>query len=92
MGAELKITDAETLRLAESLAAARGESVEATIRAALEREQLALAAERERKIAENIAAMNEISREFREKMPPEWHHMTSKEIMDSIYDDDGLPI
>lgn len=92
MGAELKITDAETLRLAETLAAARGESVEAAIRGALELAQAALAEEFERKVAKNIAAMDEISRQFREKMPPEWHHMTSKEIMDSIYDDDGLPI
>ncbi|MBX9882248.1 MAG: type II toxin-antitoxin system VapB family antitoxin [Sphingomonas sp.] len=88
MGAELKITDAETLRLAETLAAARGESVEAAIRGALEREM----AVRELDLAKTIAAVREISRRFREKMPAEWHHMTSKEIMDSIYDEDGLPV
>ncbi|OQW48040.1 MAG: hypothetical protein A4S16_06745 [Proteobacteria bacterium SG_bin6] len=89
MGAELKITDSETIKLAESLAAARGESVQQTIRDALGRVQAAMDADFERELAEKIAKMDEISRRFREKMPAEWHHMTSKQIMDSIYADDG---
>lgn len=36
--------------------------------------------------------VREISAEFRANMPPEWHGKTSQEIMDAIYDDDGLPI
>lgn len=88
MGAELKITDAETLRLAESLAAARGESLEQTIRGALEREQAKLAEERERKIEAVLAA----ARAMRAQLSPEWDNKTSKEIMDEICDCDGLSI
>ncbi|MBX9813497.1 MAG: hypothetical protein A4S12_06820 [Proteobacteria bacterium SG_bin5] len=87
MGAELKITDAETLRLAQSLAAARGESVEATIRAALEREQAALAAERQAK----VEAILDVARRLRESIGSEWDGFTSEEIGKSIYSPDGLP-
>ena len=57
MGAELKITDSETIKLAESLAAARGESVEQTIRDAIGRVQAAMDADFERELAEKIAGI-----------------------------------
>jgi len=86
MGVEIRITDAETLKLAETLAAARGESVEAAIRGALERQFAALAEERQTQ----VEAVLEAARRLRESIGPEWGGKTSKEIMDSIYSD-GLP-
>lgn len=88
MASQLNIKDPETIRLARELAKARGSTVTGVIKAALEREAL----EREAKIAESLAVVKEISAEFRRNMPPEWHGKTSKEIMDEIYDDNGLPI
>jgi len=85
---QLNIKDATTIRLARELAASSGESITATIRKALEREHR----EREEKVQAMLARVREISAEFRANMPPEWQGKTSKEIMDSIYDDDGLPI
>jgi antitoxin VapB len=87
MGAQLNIKDAETVRLARELADATGQPVTKAIRQALERELQ----RREEEIQETIARVKEISREFRANMPADWHGKTSKEIMDEIYDEDGLP-
>ncbi|MCX8477261.1 MAG: type II toxin-antitoxin system VapB family antitoxin [Sphingomonas sp.] len=87
MGAQLNIKDAETVRLARELADATGQPVTKAIRQALERELQ----RREEEIQETIARVQEISREFRAHMPADWHGKTSKEIMDEIYDEDGLP-
>ena len=56
MGVQLNIKDAETIRLARELADSNGESVTATIKAALEREHAAREAEVQRRI-EDIKAV-----------------------------------
>jgi len=87
MGAQLNIKDAETIRLARELAEATGQPVTQAIRNALERELQ----RREEEIQETIRRVNEISREFVASIPPEMRGKTSKEWMDAIYDEDGLP-
>ncbi|WP_337846745.1 type II toxin-antitoxin system VapB family antitoxin [Sphingomonas sp.] len=87
MGAQLNIKDAATVELARDLARQLGKSVTETIKEALEEK----ARKREAEIEEKIAAVREIAREFRDSMPPEMRGKTSKEWMDDIYDEDGLP-
>ncbi|GEM_PF-687149 len=87
MGAQLNIKDAETIRLARELADATGQPVTQAIRHALERELQ----RREEEIQETIRQVKEISREFIASIPPEMRGKTSKEWMDAIYDEDGLP-
>lgn len=87
MGAQLNIKDTETIRLARELADATGQPITQAIRQALEREL----ARREAEIEETIARIKEISREFVASIPPEMRGKTSKEWMDAIYDEDGLP-
>lgn len=87
MGAQLNIKDSETIRLARELADATGQPVTKAIKAALEQEL----ARRETEIQAKIARINAIVAEFQRKMPEEWRGKTSKEIMDSIYDEHGLP-
>lgn len=84
MATQLNIKDAETVRLVRAYAAETGRSIPATIRAAIENDRRA----REAVIAEKIRRANEIVDEVRRLMPPEWRDKSSKEIMDSIYDDD----
>jgi antitoxin VapB len=88
MGVQLNIKDAETVRLARQLADATGQPITAAIRQALVREL----ARREDEIQAKIAEVKEITREFRETMPEEMRGKTSKEWMDDMYDEDGLPI
>lgn len=85
MGVQLNIKDPETVRLAKSLADTKGQSITAVIRDALEREQHTIEADVERRRRE----VARLSAEFRRRMPEEWRSMTSKQIMDSIYKDDG---
>jgi len=87
MGSQLNIKDAETIRLARELADATGQPVTQAIRHALERELQ----RREEEIQETIRQVKEISREFVASIPPEMRGKTSKEWMDAIYDEDGLP-
>lgn len=87
MGAQLNIKDAETVELARDLAKKLGKSVTDTIRDALREQARLQEAERDAYLAE----VREISRQFRAEMPKEWHGKTSKEIMDAIYDEYGLP-
>ncbi|MBX9859905.1 MAG: type II toxin-antitoxin system VapB family antitoxin [Sphingomonas sp.] len=88
MAMQLNIKDPATIALAHRLADKTGKTMTAVIREALEREER----EREEKVAAKIAAIMEIAADFRRNMPEEWRGKTSKEIMDEIYDDDGLPI
>ncbi len=88
MAAQLNIKDETTILLARRLAEQSGESVTATIRTALEQ----AAQSREAEIQRKIKAIKKISADFRRNMPAGWHGKTSKEIMDEIYDEDGLPI
>ena len=87
MGIQLNIKDAETVRLARALADATGQPVTKAIKLALEAELQ----RREVELEAKIARVHEISREFRANMPKEWRGKTSKEIMDEIYDEYGLP-
>lgn len=87
MGVQLNIKDAETVRLARELADATGQPVTQVIRQALEHEL------RRREDEKDAYAerLREIAREFRAGMPEELRAMTSKEWMDGMYDEDGLP-
>lgn len=88
MGKQFNIKDEETARLAREIATRKGKSVTATIRELLEQERARLLDEREAR----IQAIRQIAEDFRKKMPPDWRNKTSKEIMDDIYDENGLPI
>ena len=85
MGVQLNIKDAETVRMARDLAEATGQSVTGAIKAAL-KSQLD---RREDEIQARIARMNAAVEEFRKHLPPEWEGKTSRELMDSIYNEDG---
>ena len=87
MGVQLNIKDAETVRLARQLADATGQPVTQAIRSALERELQ----RREEEFAAFSAKVKEISREFVASIPAEMRGKSSKEWMDDIYDEDGLP-
>jgi antitoxin VapB len=88
MANQLNIKDAETIAMARQLAKARNTTVTGVIKAALERE----VREREQARADKLARIDEIVAEFQRTMPPEWIGKTSKELMDAIYDENGLPI
>jgi antitoxin VapB len=88
MGKQVNLKNEKTVELAREIAGKKGKSIAATIHELLEQERARMADERARRIAEVM----EIAAIFREKMPPEWKAKTSKEIMDELYDEDGLPI
>jgi antitoxin VapB len=88
MGVQLNIKDAETVRLARELAGRRGVSVTQAIREALENDARA----REDDFRRRLAEVDAIVAEMREHLDPAWRGRSSKEIMDSIYDEDGLPV
>lgn len=83
MATQLNIKDAETVRMVRDYAAETGRTVTATVRAAIENDRRV----RETEIAEKVKAVQEIVAEFQRRIPEEWRGKTSKEIMDSIYDD-----
>jgi antitoxin VapB len=87
MGVQLNIKDVETVELARDLASQLGKTVTETIKEALKEKAQKRATEREAKIAH----LQAIAAEFRRDLPPEWQGKTSKEIMDEIYDEYGLP-
>lgn len=87
MGVQLNIKDAQTVRLARELAGATGHSVTETIRTALEQAK----ADREADIAARLAQIGAIISDGRNYLAPEWRNKSLKEIMDSIYDENGLP-
>lgn len=87
MGVQLNIKDAETVRLARLLADQSGRTVTAIIRDALVREARA----REDEVAAKIRDVQDLLKGSRQLWKEEWSNKTSKEIMDSLYDEDGLP-
>ena len=87
MGVQLNIKDERTVQLARELAQKLGKSVTDIVREALEEKARARETEREAK----IARLNEIVAEFQRNLPEEWRGKTSKEIMDAIYDEYGMP-
>jgi antitoxin VapB len=88
MGVQLNIKDARTVELARTLADRSGRSVTETIRAALERELADMTAEQAQRLAELRTFLDGIY----ERLPEETRRMTSREIMDELYDEDGAPI
>lgn len=88
MGVQLNIKDAVTAELARDLANELGKSVTETVREALEEKRR----RREDEIAETVRATMAIAREARDHWHPSTAGMTSKELMDELYDDSGLPI
>jgi antitoxin VapB len=88
MGVQLNIKDENVVRLARKLAEAEHKSVTQMLRDLLERETLA----REEAADEKRKAVLEIVDRMRATMSPEDRARSSKEWMDEIYDDDGLPI
>jgi len=88
MGAQLNIKDAETIELARGLAAKLGKTMTAVVREALEDK----ARKQEADVQAKIDAANAIVAEFQKNLPEEWRGKTSREIMDEMYDEDGLPI
>lgn len=83
MATQLNIKDPETVRVVREYAAETGRSIPATIRAAVENDRRA----RRATIDDKIKRANAIVDEVRRRMPDEWRGKSSKEIMDSIYDD-----
>ncbi len=88
MGVQLNIKDPETVRLARELADATGQPVTQAIRQALE----GALRRRDEEVQAKMARLNALVDAFQKDMPEEWRGKTSKEIMDEIYDEDGLPI
>lgn len=87
MGVQLNIKDAETVLLARDLAKQLNKTVTQTIREALEAKRRESNVESERRLAEMMAFADEAQA----AMPDDVKKLTSREIMDSIYGDDGLP-
>lgn len=87
MGAQFNIKDAETVRKTRELASYSGRSMTEVIRAAIDREWR----EREDLVADKIRRANEIVDRIQGQLPEGWRGKTSKEIMDELYDEDGLP-
>lgn len=85
MGVQLNIKDPETVRLARELAGQTRRTVTETVRAALEK----MAEERETEVARKKAAIVAAVAEIRADLPEAWRGKTSKQIMDSIYNEDG---
>lgn len=84
MGAQLNIKDDATVREVRAYAAQTGRTVTATIREAIRNDR----ARRDADVQERIRKVNELVDEVRRNAPSETLGVTSKEIMDSIYDDD----
>lgn len=87
MGVQLNIKDQRTVELARMLAEQLGKSVTETIREALEEKRLAREGELQRKVAEVKTLLGST----RQYLDPEWQKRSLKDIMDSIYDEDGSP-
>ena len=87
MSKQLNIKDAATVELARNLAKKLDLSVTAVVREALEAKAQLAQADDMAKAAE----IDGIVERFQRAMPPEWRHKTSKEIMDELYDENGLP-
>lgn len=85
MGVQFNLKDAETVRKTKELATGTGRSMTEVIRAAIDREWR----EREDRVRKAMRDVRAISAEFRRQMPEDWRGKTSKEIMDSIYNEDG---
>ncbi len=86
MGVQLNIKDPETVRLARALAEKTGRTVTETIRSALEQ----VIADRDADVRHRMAEIDRIVAEVHRK-DPTLRDQSLEDIMDSIYDGDGLP-
>lgn len=84
MAAQLNIKDPVLIERARELAARRGQPVTTTLRSLVDGAWEADSKDRDRRRAE----LDQLIAEIRADMPEDVKKMTSKEIMDSIYDDD----
>jgi len=91
MGVQLNIKDERTVDLARELAGKLGQSVTETIRQALEEKARRSEDALRVTVAEDLQFVRALSTRFRAEMPAEWRGKTSKEIMDDLYDEHGLP-
>lgn len=83
MASQLNIKDPVLIEGAQLLAKRRGKAVTATLRGLVEREL----ANDKAQSAERLARMRKWADEVYEQIPDDVKRMTSKEIMDSLYDD-----
>ena len=89
MGMQLNIKDETMVRKAQEWAARDGRSVTATLRDLFERET----ERRNTDHAERLARMIAFTEELQAQVPEHVRRLSSKEIMDSIYDEnepDGI--
>ena len=83
MGVQLNIKDAEIAEEWRAWARQDGRSITATMRDVMERERGRRDADRTDRLARMIA----FTEQLQAAVPPELKSSTSKEVMDSIYDD-----
>lgn len=87
MGVQLNIKDETVVRLARELADEEGKSVTQALRDLLERDRRAREEDRE----ERLRRVRELVKNMQKHWKPETRGMSSEELMDSIYDEYGLP-
>ncbi|WP_375287550.1 type II toxin-antitoxin system VapB family antitoxin [Sphingomonas sp.] len=85
MATQLNIKDQKTIALVRDIAARRGASLTATVRALAEEEEARAAAKADALLAE-LTAINPNPRDLLE---PEWRDKSSVEIANSLYNADG---
>ena len=83
MGAQLNIKDDIVASKLKQWARQDGQSVAATMRALVEREEQ----RRDGAQSARLERMIAFTKELQAAVPPELRALTSKEVMDSIYDD-----
>jgi hypothetical protein len=83
MATQLNIKDPVLIERVRDLARRDGKPVTATLRALVDREWNA----QQERDCDRLARMRAFTRELQAQVPEELRHLTSKEIMDSIYDD-----
>ena len=88
MGVQLNIKDPRTVELARDLAKQLDKSVTEVVREALEEKKR----QRDEHAQAKVRAVMRMVADLQKHRNPETRHMTSKELMDSIYDEHGLPI
>lgn len=86
MATQLNIKDPVLIERVRDLAKRDGQSVTAKLRTIVDSEWKA----QEANNADQLARMIEFTRELQAAVPAELRHLTSKEVMNSIYDDNEL--
>lgn len=88
MASQLNIKDPETIRKARRLAETTGSSITEAVSKALDGELRRLAAEHDKRVEDFCALMREVW----DNPPAAWRDKTSEELMDALYDENGLPV